>query len=160
MTSIFNPEAFLNATHEGGFETRRPIVPEGEYPAQILPEKDGLDAKPVNTKNGTRLVLSLGWEILDDGVRAATGLDKPRVKQDVWLDLDANGHLVKDKTHNIDLGRLLSGLGLNSGSWTPNQIRSVGVCKVKVVAEPDKEKKNPDDTPVIYNRVVAAVRMG
>ena len=155
--TTFNIEDFLTRTHEGNFSTKRPRVPGGEYPGQLADGKAGLDVKIAKTKNGERFILTLGWEILDDHVRAVTGLDKPRVTQDVWLDLNSNGDLLRDKTSNIDLGRLLAGLNLNLGTFSFSQLRSVGLCKVKVVEDPDKEKKEPDGSPVIYNRVVAVV---
>ena len=150
MTSIFNPEAFLNSTQSGGFSTKRPTVNDGEYPGQLMEGKDGFDIKVVPVDGKPRFILALGWELLSDTAREQTGLDKPRVKQDIWLDVEG-GSLMRDRTHNVELGRFLEGVGLNSasGEWSPIQLRTLGVCKLKVVT--DKQG---------YNKVTAAVRMG
>lgn len=158
MTSVFNVDEFLNRSHEGGFATKRPHLPAKEYPAQLAEGKAGMDVKTVTVDGEVRYVLALNWEVIDDEAKAITGMDKPRVKQDIWLDIDANGHLVKDKLHNVDLGRVLSGLGLNSDSFLFSQLRTVGLVKIKVTEEPDKKKSNPDGSPIIYNRVTAVTR--
>lgn len=152
MTSVFNPDEFLSATHTGGFETRRPTLPEKEYLGQLLDGKAGMDVKTVNTKDGTRYVLSMNWGIVDDEAKALTGLDTPRVKQDIWLDVDEHGRLIKDKTHNIDLGRFLSGIGLNLDTFSFLQVRSVGLCKLKVGLSKENDKGDR------FNEVRAAVK--
>lgn len=152
MTSVFNPEEFLNGTVEAGFSTKRPLVPEAEYLMQLAEGKIGLDVKAAETKNGTRYILSLNWELLSEEAKAATGMDKPRVKQDIWLDLDEHGRLKRDKTDNIQLGQLLSGLGLNSGTFSWPQVRNVGVCKGKVVLG------KPNDKGEQFNEVRSIVK--
>lgn len=152
MVSVFNPTEFLNATHQGGFITRRPNVPEGEYPGQIVEGEDGIKVKAEEGKNGVFYVLTVNWELIDERAKEATGLDKPRVKQDIFLDLDANGHLILDKTHNAQLGALLAGLGLNTETFTFAQLRTVGLCKLKVGLG------KPNDRGEQFNRVNAAVK--
>lgn len=140
MTSVFNPTEFLNQSNPGGFSIRRPTLPEKEYPAQLA---DGCpaptDFKTLTIDGENRFILSLRWEVLDDEAKAVVGLDKPTVRQDIWLDLDEHGRLIRDKVHNVALGQLLAGMGLNSAEWNWNQVRTVGLCKVKVgLGKPDK----------------------
>lgn len=156
MTSVFDPAAFLNATHEAGFATSFTPIPEGEYLAQIADDtqnRKGLDVRAVQTKDGSRVILTLNWNILDDKVKEITGMTSPTVRQDIWLDLDENGRLSHDKNRNIDLGRLLASMGLNSGTFAPAQIRQAGVMKVKVGVRPDKE-----DPTKLYNEVKAVTK--
>jgi hypothetical protein len=63
------------------------------------------------SKNVT--VADITYEIDDQGVKTATGLDSPTVRQSVFLDLTPQGKLDMSKGKNIQLGKLREALGLN-----------------------------------------------
>jgi len=127
--SNFDPAAFLNMEVDAALETEFTPIPEGEYPAQIA------DIKPrtVNTKNGERVIVGVSWLITDPSVAEATGIDAPRVKQDIWIDQEDNGALSVGVNQNIQLGHLRDILGQNNPGevWSFAQLTG-GCATIKV----------------------------
>lgn len=155
MTSPFDPNAYLNLSAEGSFETSYTPVPENEYPAVI----DDLKMDTVEFKDETtgqkvqRLVCRLIWSVLDDAVKAALGMTKVVVRQDIFIDLTSDGRFDTGKNKNIDLGRIRDALGQNTGPWQIAMLKG-GVAKIKVTQRPDKK-----DETKIYNDVKGVTRL-
>lgn len=143
--STFNPETFMATEEESGFDTTFPVIPIGEYTAQL----DQVEVKKATMKDGVeRAVMELRWAVLDESVKSETGLAKPTVRQSIFLDINERGGLDKGKGKNIGLGRLLDGLGMNTGKpWTPKSLEG-GMATIKVI-----HKDNPDDPENPYSNV-------
>lgn len=114
--STFDPEAFLSTTTEEANETQFQPIPEGEYNAVIMK----LDAR---TPKGNS-ILDVTWEIDDEGVRASTGMDSPRVRQSIFLDINEQGGLESGPNKNVQLGKLREALGQNNPGrpWAPSMM--------------------------------------
>jgi hypothetical protein len=93
--------------------------------------------------------MSVNWEIKDEDLRRQ--LDRtPRVRQDIWLDQDANGDLDYSKGKNVGLGRLREALGQNQPgqAWSPAALKGAGPAMLVVTERPDKDNRD-----IIYNDV-------
>ena len=113
---MFDTENFLNQTVEGKLDTETPVVPEGEYPAHIE------DVKARTTQNGS-VIMDVTWTIDDPAVAETVGIQNPRVRQSIFLDVTESGALDTSKGKNVALGRLRSALGQNTeGAWSPAQL--------------------------------------
>lgn len=140
----FNPEQFLESQAEGEFSTSTVPCPEGTYYAQI----NDVDAKTIETKTGEeRVIMSVIWDVLDDGVKAELGRETVRVRQDLFLDLDESGGISNKEGDNVRLGRLLSAIGMNGKKWSPKSL--IGqTANVQVSHRSDK-----DDPAVKYPEI-------
>lgn len=147
----FDADAFLNSTVAGApMSTSLTVCPEGTYRAQI---GEGLQVRPVATKTGTRTVLRLPWQILDDAVIAELKRDPVVVNQDLWLDFDETGQLDSSEGKNVDLGRVREAVGQNTGdAWSPGMLRGQQAT-VRVGHRSDRD--NPERKYDEIRRVVA-----
>ena len=70
-----------------------------------------------------------------------TGLDRPMVRQDIWLDLDESGRIAQGKNKNVRLGRVRSAVGQNTDGqpWSPSQLRGAGPVLIMVGHRYNKE---------------------
>ena len=148
--STFDPDLFVGAEEEGGFETTYEKVPPGEYNAVI----DSIAAKKVDTKDGVKAVMDVTWHILDEEVKKETELEKPTCRQGIFLDVNKKGGLDRGKNKNVALGRMLEAIGINDGKpWSPGSI--VGSQAIaRVEHKPNKE--DADNPFVNVTRVTAA----
>jgi hypothetical protein len=150
MTTPFDPNAYMNLQTDASFETSYTPVPENEYPAAIDTAK--LEVVKFKDKDTGveehRLVGRIIWNILDDAVKAALGMTKVVVRQDVFIDLTPTGQFDTAKNKNIDLGRIREALGQNSGPWSFQMLNGAGPAYIKVTQRPDK-----NDSSKIYNDV-------
>jgi hypothetical protein len=150
MTQPFDPNAYMAMTTNDSFETSFTPIPESEYPAVV----DSVKVDVVKFKDKAtgaeeqRLVCRLIWSILDDAVKAAMGMSKVTVRQDIFIDLAPTGQFESGKNRNIDLGRVREALGLNSGPFSLQMLSGQGPVYLKVTQRPDK-----DDSTKIYNDV-------
>jgi len=114
--STFDPDLFMNTQTTDANDTKFVPIPEGEYPAYV----DNIEAR----RAGDKPVLELKWVINDEGVRAETGLEKPMVRQTIWLDLTEQGGLDSGKGKNIGLGKVREALGQNQSGrpWSPGML--------------------------------------
>lgn len=121
----FDPDQFLSGTVAGEMATEFTPIPEGEYNAVI----EKVDARATR---GGGAILDVTWTIDDQAVRDATGLDNPRCRQSVFLDITASGGIDVGKGKNVQLGRLREAVGQNGPqAWAPGML--VGnVARVKV----------------------------
>lgn len=130
--SAFDPDLFMNTSTTDANDTQFVPVPTGEFNAVIEEVKPGMA--------GDKPVLNLTWAIDDQGVRDETGMEKPTVRQTIWLDLTPGGGLDMGKGKNVGLGRLREALGQNTPgkAWGPGQLMGQ-VARVQISHRPGKE---------------------
>lgn len=110
---MFDPESFMQTAVEGDFDTKRQLIPAGEYQAvldTIEPKTVGDDNKPI--LNCRLKLINTGDEDLDGRV----------VFHTIWLDVNDNGALDRGAGKNIGLGQLLEALNLNGKQWSPAEL--------------------------------------
>lgn len=130
--SAFDPDLFMNTTTTDANDTTFVPVPAGVYPASI-------DSVTPRTA-GDKPVLEVKWIIDSNEAREATGMEKPSVRQTIWLDVTAQGGLDMGKGKNVGLGKLREALGQNKPgqAWAPGML--VGqVAQVQVGHRSGKE---------------------
>lgn len=111
---MFSPEEFMNTTVEGEFETKRTLVPVGEYTAMI----ESLEAKTVGDDN--KPILSVKYKLVNTGDEETDGRF---VYDTVWLDVDDRGSLMRGPDKNLKLGQILEAVGLNGKPWSPGMLQ-------------------------------------
>jgi hypothetical protein len=169
--SPFDADAFMGQSVDTALDTKRPIVPAGDYRATIgefnaengfrsfVSEKEG--------KNyGREFTMFMPPFVLADDPRLAeylqlTGLERATVShRGMFLDLVDNGQggqtLDKTKGKNVDLGQLREAVGQNAEGqpWSFSQLIGAGPVMVKVVHEPDK-----NNAELKYARVGRVVKI-
>ena len=127
----------------GALDTKLPLIPAGEYPAQVTK----IEGRNLETKNGTRTVVDITWGIDDAGVKAETNLDNPTCRQTLWLDLTDSGKLDTGQAKNVGLGRLREALGMNDGEFNFDMLLGQ-MAMVSVIHNPSK-----DDPETIYANI-------
>ena len=148
--STFDPDLFMGAEENSGFETVYEKVSPGEYSALI----DSIKTKKVNTVDGERAVMDVTWHILDEDVKKETELEKPTVRQGIFLDINKKGGLDRGKNKNVGLGRLLDALGINDGKpWSPETLLG-SRANIKVEHKPNKD--DPENPFVNVTKVASA----
>lgn len=138
--SAFDPTTFMGEmTSEAGDPNFKP-VPEGEYLASI--GSDEKDVKPRSTKDGS-VALDIFWYIEDPKLAEAMNMEKPRVKQGFFLDLDSAGKLAWGTNQNTRLAAVREALGQNKAGqpWSPRKLLGSGPALIKTVIRP-----HPTDT--------------
>lgn len=111
---MFNPEEFMNTQQEAeGFETKRTLVPQGEYTVVI----EQLDAATVGDDN--KPVLKARYKIVN---APDAELNDRLLFDTIWLDVDDRGALLRGADNNIRLGQLLEAVGLNGRPWAPGML--------------------------------------
>lgn len=104
--SIFNAEALKNVVIEGAMDTE--AIP---FPA--------LDSVVAVVKSFTieaikdKVKLNVMWSCNEPEVVEVTGRDENTIRQNVWLDLNANGNLDMGRGKNVGLGKLRTALNQN-----------------------------------------------
>lgn len=135
---MFNPELFLNTTVSEANSTELLPIPEGDY----IAVSDAVNAdsfKSFDIKNGDRAgqkgySLNVQWNINDEEGKLKEYLGrKPTARQNIMLDIKADGGLEFGKGRNVELGRLREALGQN-GNGAPWSFGMLGnqVAKIKV----------------------------
>lgn len=145
MTSTFDAETFLNVETDAAIDTKIIPIPMGEHLSQI----EAVKPKKVTTKDGERIVLDVIWSITSEEAKKATGIDKPTVRQGVFIDLNDNGAIDMTKGKNRQLGLIREATGQNKDGkpWKPSDL--VGQMATLVITH------NPDenDPDIIYSNV-------
>src|SRR4051794_4734088 len=113
--SVFDATSFMQNVVKAELDTRFPVIPEGEYLAQVKK----IDMRQVEFRKiqGSGVSIDIQWEVMDDGVRDATKMEHPFCRQSFLLDLvkdSAPPQLDLSEGRNIRLGQLLAACGLNS----------------------------------------------
>jgi hypothetical protein len=109
--SVFDPDAFMQTTITESNDTKLNPVPENEYPAMIA--VDDKHKPTIRTTDKGNVILDINWEIDDVAAKEATGLDTPRVRQSLFLDINDHGMLDMGRGRNVQLGKLREAVGLN-----------------------------------------------
>ena len=130
QTSVFDPDTFLHEEVEEKMEVSFTPVPEGDYPAYI----ETVTADIANTKNGPRPILNFSYVITDEEMAKEMELERPTVRQTVWLDIDESGQLSFGKNKNVRLGRIREAVGQNKAGepWSPGMLVNAGPVMIKV----------------------------
>lgn len=145
----FDPDAFMSQTIDQPLETERTLIPVGEFRMSIGDfTRDAFETIEFEYKRGPNAgeqghFTKFNCPILidDDGVRKATGLERPQIIFSCNLDLDENGQLLWGPNKNIDLGKLRHATGQNNpGPWSVGQLRGAGPFMGKVAHREGKRK--------------------
>lgn len=125
MSSVFNPDTFLNTEITEANETTYTPVPEGEWTAVIK------EIKPREAKGAA--ILDVMWGVDDPDVVESTGMANPIIRQTVFLDFTPEGNLAVGKGKNVQLGKLRDAVNQNQNGkpWSPGDL--IGqVAKIRV----------------------------
>ena len=126
---MFDEDAFMSNTTEGTMSTEFTPVPEGEFQAVV----SGVGVRSGEGEKGPWAVLDIMWAVDDAAVAEETGMDNPKVRQSVFLDITPDGGLNLGKGKNVQLGKLREAVGQNgSDAWSPSMLEgNVGIVKVE-----------------------------
>ncbi len=139
--SAFDPDTFLETEFEGALDTVVIPVPIGEYQGQI----ENVKGRTFTDKEGTaRAVMDVRWHVLtlDARIAAELGLEKPTVRQTIFLDLTEQGAVDWGKGKNTQLGKLKAAVGQNADGkkWKPKMLMSQ-IATLKIGHKPDGNDK-------------------
>jgi hypothetical protein len=129
---MFDPNTFLNQSVTGPLSTKIPVIPLGDYRAQI----DKLEPRKVTTKAGDSPQLRIVWKLIDATELASIDRAAATVRQDLWLDLkdgwqNSAWEMEEGEGKNVGLGRLFEALGMNNGGINIGQLKGqVGIIKI------------------------------
>jgi len=119
--STFDPEQFMNVTIEGSNDTKRPVVPAGEYRCQVFK----LNPRSGTIEKGERAgkhwcSYNVVLEVLDEAVKQELEQERVFVNYNVFLDLDDNNQLDMGRGKNVALGKLREAVNQNdpSSPWS------------------------------------------
>lgn len=129
----------------GANDTKYPICPAGEYPAVV----DKYEGRQMSTANGISTILDITWVIMDEDVKKTLGMERPTVRQSVFLDLTGEGRLDTSAQKNIKLGRLREALHLNDPSKEFSFDQMVGVTAMVTIGH----TVDKNDSEVVYANV-------
>lgn len=129
----------------GANDTKYALIPAGEYMAQI----EKYEGRQMPTSKGIATVVDITWVILDEEVKKITQLDKPTVRQSVFLELTDDQKLDTGAQKNIKLGRLREALSLNDPSKEFAFDTLLGQMALITVAH-NPDKKDPE---IVYANV-------
>lgn len=148
--SNFDPDLFVQSTVEGEMSTQYVPIPEGEFPLRAHEVKGRL------SKNDNA-ILDITWIVEDDSVKEETGMDEPKVRQSIFLDVNEGGMLDLGKGKNVQLGRLREALGQNNGgAWSPNMIVGnmvMGLVTQRLVTTDSEGNELPEAEHKVFNDV-------
>lgn len=145
MAGTFDPKLLEETVVEAQLDTRPQPVPEGVYDNGFVQD---YEIRVVNTKHGERPILRLVWNIMDDDLREKMGRETVTSRQDLWLDMNADGSIATGPGQNWRLGKVLDVLGLNTGKkFSFGMLRDCGPARVTV------GHRTNDDTGDVYDEV-------
>jgi hypothetical protein len=158
MSSLFDPQAFLETEVEGASSTRSSPTPLGRYEMvvaempkfkQIIPPA-GADYEAFTTMEVECLISGDALDSTGRPVKETTGKDRNFARYSCRIDRTPGGNLDMGQGKNVGLGRLREAVGQNNPSlkWKPSMLinaRFSGEVKHK----PDKR-----DASVVYAEVV------
>lgn len=154
MTSMFDPNTFLDMSVQEANSTVSTPVPAGEFIGLI----EDVKARPWAKKDDpsvSGMALDIIWNVDDAGVKQLLERDKVSVKQGVMLDLTPEGGLDMGKGKNVTLGRLRDALGLNTPGQPFGFKMMIGrAARIKVTHRTDP--KNPE---AIFAEVAAVAKI-
>ena len=140
----------MNTFHKEANETKFTPIPDPEDGKGWNAQVEELKPRAIKTKDGEeKFVLDITWVVLDVKVKTATGMEKPSVRQTVWLDFTKENALDFGKGKNVQLGRIREALGQNKAgkSWKPSDMMG------RLAQVITKQRPDADDPELIYNDV-------
>lgn len=155
MSSVFDPDSFLDSEVKGSNATRFEPVPINDegYVAVISSDDNALRAR--NPKEGVN-VLELMWEIDQSQYPELEKLNRKhvRVRQSIFLDINPDGSLAGGENQNVQLGRLREALGQNDPRkpWSPRMLLGAGPARIFI-----KHRHN-EETGDVYDEVAKVVK--
>ena len=148
--TTFNAEQFMNTTYKEALDTKLDPIPDSEDGSGWEAQITDLKARTFKGKDGSDLyVMDVTWLVLAEAVKKSLGIEKPMVRQSVWLEFTKEGNLDFGKGKNLKLGKLKEALGQNKAgkNWSPNNLMGQ-MAMVITEQTPDK-----DDPELIYSNV-------
>lgn len=119
MTSMFDPDTFLDSFVEDSNETERVLVPAKVYPAYI----EDVGMRNGDREDGTPWVqLIVKWCIEDAEAATLLNRDKVLLSDSFFIDLDEDGRIATGTNKNLVLGRLRKAVGKNEGRFSPRDL--------------------------------------
>lgn len=111
----FNPELFMQSTIEQTLDTKRELVPEGDYSGTIskLEPQGGTISKGDRAGEPWGAIKIHVTMDLPSDVAERIGRAKKTVNTMVFLDLNEQGGLAVGKGKNVDLGKWFDAAGIN-----------------------------------------------
>ena len=143
--STFDPATFMNTETEGVMETRYTPIPADDYTATI----DDVVVREVTNDRGSSILLDVTHLVHAPELAQKMGMERPTVRQGIFLDINPSGVVELGPNKNVKLGRLREAVGQNKpGPWNFAKLKGAGPLKITVSVKPDK-----DDARIMYNRV-------
>ena len=135
--SVFDPKILEETVIEGANATKFDPVPINAYEAWVR----DVEVRSVTTKNGEQAMLTVTWGIPDDKLRELLNREIVTSRQDVWLDLNADGSIAVGPNQNVRLGRLRAALKMNDikGPFSFGMLRDAGPAIVTVSHRTNEE---------------------
>jgi len=124
---------------QGANDTSLPLIPEGEYPAIV----DKYEGRQIETKRGPATVVDITWAVDDATAKEVTGMEKPTIRQSVFLDMTAEGGIDMGEGKNVQLGRLREALGLNNPD-VPFEFSQLAGQAGMILVSHNPDKNDPD----------------
>lgn len=110
----FDPATFMQTVYTEVNDTKVVPCPAGEWQAQIVELKPKTGTISKGERAGeTWAGVDIVWEISDDRVTSITNRKPTKVRQNLFLDLNATGAIDFSQGKNIGLGRLREACDLN-----------------------------------------------
>lgn len=140
----FNAAAFLSTVYEDAFDTKRPLMPEGEWRGFIR----AVDVGAGNREETVMLRLSIEFD--DDNLKALPEMadrEKIIMNETLFVDVDP-----KNPTQikfgggiNWQLGQVRAAAGQNNPGrpWSPSNLEGAGPILFKI-AHREIKKENPE----------------
>ena len=149
----FDVASFLNTVYEAPFQTKRALVPEGEYSAYIKSFEIAIGKRP-----GT---LSCRFTILIDDKELCIEQNRDEVTMQpmIFLDVDPDDMsvLLYGTNQNVQLGRIRAALGQNdpTQAWNFGMLEGAGPIMIKVTHKAGKDAQTGEATGEIFDQVAS-----
>lgn len=139
MSTIFDPNTFMDqGTNETG-STTPPICEPGEYPGVI----EKAEPKVITSrKDGNNyVILEINWKVQNPEFES-TFKRPPMVRQSMFLDMTPDNRLDMSKGKNVDLNRVREALGLNKAGQPFKLSMLVGAGPAKCMVRNKADNKD------------------
>lgn len=146
----FDPATFMQTVYTEVNDTMVVPCPAGDWQAQIVELKPKTGTISKGERAGeTWAGVDVVWEIGDDRVTSITGRKPTKVRQNVFLDLNASGSIDFSRGKNISLGRLREACDLNRPGQPFNFSQLIGKLAVVEVSH----RVDASDASKLYDEV-------
>lgn len=128
----FDVNRFLNTTYTDSFDTKRPLMPEGDWKCFI----QGVDVAPGNKDDTCLMRLSLIFDDVDLAARPEfEGREKITMNTTIFVDIDKESGLIRHGGGlNWQLGQVRAAAGQNNPGqpWAPSMLEGQGPMLVSI----------------------------